>query len=69
MDYSALYGRMKQMGVTQKRLADMLNINANTLHLKLKGEYPFKTAEIAAISKALNITQDEIGRYFFSAKS
>lgn len=65
MDHSALYGRMKQMGITQKSLADMLGINANTLHLKLCGQYPFKATEIANISGALGIPQDEIGRYFF----
>lgn len=65
MDFSALYGRMKQMGVTQKSLADKLGINKNTLNLKLNGRYPFKAAEISAISEALNIPQEEIGRYFF----
>jgi transcriptional regulator with XRE-family HTH domain len=65
MDHSALYGRMKQMGITQKSLADMLGINANTLHLKLRGQYPFKATEIAIISGTLGIAQDEIGRYFF----
>ena len=69
MDYSGLYGKLKQNSLTQKEVATELGITANSLYLKLSGKSPFRTSEIVRLCKILHIDENEIGRYFFSPKS
>ena len=65
-NYSKLLGRIKECGFTQTRLADAIGINRGTLSSKLNGQYSFSMKEIDSICRELNISNDEIGAYFFT---
>ena len=61
MNYSALRGRIRDCGLTQKEVASRIGISA--------GEFVFRQDEIDRIIALLNIDPIDIGRYFFSPKS
>lgn len=65
-NYSKLLGRIKECGFTQEQLAKAIGKNKSTLNTKLNGRFPFTTKEIDDICKALNISNEEIGDYFFA---
>jgi transcriptional regulator with XRE-family HTH domain len=65
-NYCKLLGKIKECGFTQSSLADAIKINRGTLSAKLNGQYPFSTKDIDSICKELNISNDEIGAYFFT---
>ena len=65
-NYSKLLGKIKECGFTQAKLADAIGINRGTLSAKLNGQYSFSTKEIDSICKELDISNDEIGAYFFT---
>lgn len=67
-DYSKLKGKTKEMGFTQKEVAECADMSETTYSLKLNGKYPFKQDEIQRIIAFLSISQDEIGAYFFTLK-
>jgi transcriptional regulator with XRE-family HTH domain len=66
-NYSKLLGRIKECGFTQKSLAEAIDKNKSTLSAKLNGQFSFTTKEIDDICKVLNISNDEIGDYFFAS--
>lgn len=65
-NYSKLLGRMREYGLSQRDLARTIGINPATLNAKLKGRNAFTAPEIDAICKAVEISNDEIGLYFFA---
>lgn len=65
-NYSKLLGRIKECGLTQKQLAMAIGKDKSTISGKLNGRYPFTTKEIDDICKVLNISNTEIGDYFFA---
>lgn len=65
-NYSKLLGRIRECGLTQEQLAKAIGKNKSTVSTKLNGRYPFTTKEIDDICKVLNISNDEIGTYFFA---
>lgn len=65
-NYSKLLGRMKECGITQEQLAAEIGMNKATLSAKLNNKFQFKGDEMDAICKALDISNDEIGAYFFA---
>lgn len=65
-NYSKLLGRIKECGLTQEQLAKAIGKNKSTLSTKFNGRYPFTAKEIDDICKVLNISNDEIGDYFFA---
>lgn len=67
-DYSKLLGRIKEYGHTQDTLAKAIGITESTMSLKLNNKAPFKQVEIRMIAKALDISDSEIGAYFFAQK-
>ncbi len=67
-DYSKLLGRIKECGLNQSSLAKKVKISVSTLSEKLNNKYPFAMKEIDAICKALEISKEEIGVYFFTEK-
>lgn len=67
-DYSKLHGRIKECGFNQTTLAKQIKISVPTLSEKLNNKYAFTMKEIDAICKALNISKEEIGVYFFTEK-
>ncbi len=67
-DYSKLLGRIKECGFNQTSLAKQVKISVSTLSEKLNNKYAFTMKEIDAICKALDISKEEIGVYFFTQK-
>ena len=67
-DYSKLLGRMKEFGYTQRELAKVIGMNKATLSAKLNNKFGFTMEEIDAICEVLDISNDEIGKYFFAKK-
>lgn len=67
-DYSKLLGRIKEYGYTQETLAKEIGITESSMSLKLNNKAPFKQIEIRLACKILEITDEEIGVYFFAPK-
>lgn len=68
-NYSKLLGRMRERGISQEQLAKELDKNECTLNSKLNNKFNFKSDEIDAICKVLDIPNIEIGEYFFCTES
>lgn len=64
-DFSKLLGRIKEYGYTQESLAKAIGKDKSTLCSKLNNKGEFKAAEMDEICKLLDISNDEIGNYFF----
>lgn len=69
MDYQKLLGRIKEKSLTQKALAERIGVSEGQLCQKLAGKYLFKQSEIRDICRILDISQSDIGVYFFSPRS
>lgn len=65
-NYSKLRGRIREKDLSQEQLANAIGINKGSLSSKLNGQYAFTTKEIDAICKTLDISNNEIGDYFFA---
>lgn len=65
-NYSKLLGRMKELGISQERLAAEIGVNEGTLNSKLNNKFNFKSNEMDAICRVLDIPNEEIGAYFFA---
>lgn len=63
--FSKLLGRIRECGITQESLAKLIGKNKSTISAKLNGRVPFTSKEIDDICKVINISNDEIGEYFF----
>ena len=68
MDYRKVFGRMAELGMTQRGLAEAIKMGRSQLNLKLNGKYAFKQSEIEKICNVLQIPVEEIGNYFFTPK-
>lgn len=64
-DFSKLLGRIKEYGYTQESLANAIGKDKSTLCSKLNNKGEFKSVEIDDICRLLDISNDEIGSYFF----
>lgn len=65
-NYSKLRGKIRECNLSQEQLAKAIGINKGSLSSKLNGQYAFTTKEIDSICKTLDISNDEIGDYFFA---
>lgn len=65
-NYSKLLGRIKERGLTQEQLAKLIGKNKSTVSAKLNGQFAFTTVEIDDICRVLDISNNEIGDYFFA---
>lgn len=65
-NYSKLLGRIKECGFTQEQLAKAIGKNKGTLSAKLNGLSSFTTKEIDDICRVLDISNAQIGDYFFT---
>jgi transcriptional regulator with XRE-family HTH domain len=65
-NYSKLLGRIKECGLTQDLLAKAIGKNRSTLSSKLNGQNSFTAKEIDDICKVLDISNSDIGEYFFA---
>lgn len=69
MDYTKLLDRAREKGQNQKSLAALIGLSESHLCRKLSGEYAFKQSEISTLCDVLNIEGEEIGSFFFCAKT
>jgi transcriptional regulator with XRE-family HTH domain len=67
-DYSKLKGRMAETRTTQEKLASKLGISNNSFSRKMNGISDFSSKEIAKICNYLNISNTQVGVYFFTPK-
>lgn len=65
-NYSKLWGRFREYGLTQKDVATHIGIRNTTLSLKLNNKAKFTSSEIDAMCKLLDIAKEDIGAYFFT---
>lgn len=65
-DYSKLLGRIREFGSTQEKVAKEIGMDKSTLSFKLNGKSSFTSLEIDKICKLLDISNSEIGAYFFA---
>lgn len=62
-----LIGRMKELGVSQKELADICGVKRPTINQKLHGVRSISLNEAQIIQRTLQIPENEFGAYFFDA--
>ena len=67
-NYSALEGKIKQYYDTQDNFAKAIPMARSTLNQKLQGKVDFTSKNIYTIANLLNISQEDIGKYFFTPK-
>ena len=67
-NYNKLLGKIKEKGFTQRAVAEKLNIKATTFSQKLNNKAHFKQSEIANMCALLDISDNDIGAYFFTHK-
>ena len=65
-NYSKLLGRMREYHYTQETLAKAIGINESTLNGKLNNKSYFRPIEIDAMCELLNISNAEIGAFFYT---
>jgi len=65
MEYNKLRGRIIEKFGTIEKFADFLDKSRITVSNKLNGKSNFSRDDIIFWSSALEISQDEIGSYFF----
>lgn len=64
MKFDKLRGRMTELRVTQKQLANAIGIDPSTLNLKITGKRDFTLNEVWMISQVLKL--DSVESYFFT---
>ena len=67
-DYSKLYGRMAELGITREALAKQLNISRSTLYSKLNSRTEFTQDEIRKCVEILRLDVRYLAMYFFTLK-
>lgn len=58
--------RMREMGITQKDVADAIGIAAPTVSQKINGIRPMDLDEARTLADLLQIDSGEFGSYFFA---
>ena len=63
-----LKARMKEKGITQKQIADVLGVAPPTVSQKLNGIRPMDLNEAKTIAGKLEIDSADFGVYFFASE-
>lgn len=63
-----LKARMKEKGITQKQIADVLGVAPPTVSQKLNGIRPMDLNEAKTIADKLEIDSSDFGVYFFASE-
>ena len=63
-----LKARMKEKGITQKQIADVLGVAPPTISQKLNGIRPMDLNEAKTIADELEIDSADFGIYFFASE-
>lgn len=58
-------GKMRELGLTQKKVATELKIAEPTVNQKINNQRPFTLSEIEDLIKILKIPNEEFNHYFF----
>lgn len=58
-------GRMVELGITQKEMAEKMGLAAPTISQKINNVRPMDLIEAEKIAEILRITENEFGEYFF----
>lgn len=66
MNVNDLNAEIARCGLSVPKLAKIIDIDKKTLYSRMNGETSFKQPEIAAISKALKLSDDKILSIFFA---
>lgn len=67
-DYNPLRGKIKEKLGTLYAFADKIGISTVSLNKRLNDEIPFSQVEIELATKALDLTNDEVIRLFFTKR-
>lgn len=67
-NYMKMLGRMAELGISKEKLSKEIGIGRTSLYKKLKSETEFTQDEIKACVKILNLSDEDIPTYFFTAK-
>lgn len=70
LDYSSLIGFIYAHNELKNRngFAKYLGITPQGLDSKLRGRSPFNQREILKVKQDFNLTDEQVGRYFFTPK-
>lgn len=66
-NYKKLLGRMKECGITQERLAEILEISPASLNKRLKNRAEFKQSEMKEAMHFLDVGMEHLEEYFFAS--
>lgn len=67
-NYNKLRGRIIEKYGSQTAFAKAFGVSENTFSLKMSNKVRFSTDDITIITKMLDISEGEIGEYFFTLK-
>lgn len=67
-DYSKLLGRIKEFFGGQRNFADAMELSENTISKKLSGKTHWKDKEISKALYLLDISLEDVHKYFFKSK-
>ena len=65
-NYTKLHGRIVECYRTQHRFAREIGLTPRSISLKLNNVVGWKQSEIAKAAKLLDLSNNEIGVYFFT---
>ena len=68
MNYDDLNAEIARCGLSIPKLADKIGIGKKALYSRMRGETSFNQAEIAKISKVLNLDGNKILSIFFNSQ-
>lgn len=66
-NYDLLLKKMKEKRYSQESLAPAINMSRTSLNQKLNSKSNFTQSEILRMAKILDIPNDDVGEYFFTA--
>ena len=65
-DAERLKARMRELRITQEKLAEQLNLATPTISQKINNRRPFYLEEAEKVAKILKISNKDFGLYFFA---
>lgn len=65
-DAERLKARMRELRITQEKLAEQLNLATPTISQKINNSRPFYLEEAEKVAKILKISNKDFGLYFFA---
>lgn len=63
---AAIKQRMREIDMTQAKLAAAIGVATPTMNQKINGTRPFTLDEAEKVAKVLKIEDDKFGLYFFA---